>query len=78
MLKRGGTGLAKACALALPVFVLVEVNYPLLTPQSRLALFAALGLALCFLGDRGGEAEKRAPDPIADVAVPRPEIRPVF
>ena len=31
------------------VFTLVEVNYPLLAPQSRLALFALAGLALCFL-----------------------------
>ena len=30
-------------------FTLVEVNYPLLAPQSRLALFALVGLALCFL-----------------------------
>ena len=31
------------------VFTLVEVNYPLMAPQSRLALFAMLGLVLCFL-----------------------------
>ena len=30
-------------------FTLVEVNYPLLAPQSRLALFTLAGLALCFL-----------------------------
>ena len=30
-------------------FTLVEVNYPLLAPQSRLAFFALLGLVLCFL-----------------------------
>ena len=30
-------------------FTLVEVNYPLLAPQSRLAFFALVGLALCFL-----------------------------
>ena len=34
---------------ALCLFTLVEVNYPLLAPQSRLALFALAGLALCFL-----------------------------
>ena len=28
------------------IFTLVEVNYPLLAPQSRLAVFAMLGLAL--------------------------------
>ncbi len=42
-------GLARVCALALPPFVLVEVNYPLLRPQSELAVFAGLGLALGFL-----------------------------
>jgi TRAP transporter 4TM/12TM fusion protein len=30
------------------VFTLVEVNYPLLAPQSRLAIFSLLGLVLCF------------------------------
>ena len=30
-------------------FTLVEVNYPLLAPQSRLAFFALVGLAICFL-----------------------------
>ncbi|MHC4835652.1 MAG: TRAP transporter permease [Planctomycetota bacterium] len=39
--------LLNAVAVALSVFVLIEVNYPLLQPQSRLALFALLGL--CFL-----------------------------
>ena len=42
-------GLARFCALALPPFVLLQVNYPLLRPQSALALFAGLGLALAFL-----------------------------
>ena len=31
------------------LFTLVEVNYPLLSPQSQLAVFAGLGLVLCFL-----------------------------
>ena len=31
------------------VFTLIEVNYPILAPQSRLAFFAMLGLVLCFL-----------------------------
>ena len=35
-------------AVALCAFVLVEVNYPLLQPQSRLALFGLLGLLLLF------------------------------
>ena len=30
-------------------FTLVEVNYPLLAPQSRLAVFTLLGLVLCFV-----------------------------
>jgi TRAP transporter 4TM/12TM fusion protein len=30
-------------------FTLIEVNYPLLIPQSRLAIFALIGLVLCFL-----------------------------
>ncbi len=34
------------CSLALVAFVLVEVNYPNLRPQSQLAIFAALGIAL--------------------------------
>jgi len=38
----------------LPLFVLVEVNYPQLTPQARLAGFALLGFLLIFL---------RQPDP---------------
>jgi len=31
------------------LFTLVEVNYPRLSPQSQLAIFAGLGLVLCFL-----------------------------
>ncbi len=36
-------------AVILSVFILVEVNYPFLKPQSRLALFALLGLIVVFL-----------------------------
>ena len=36
-------------SVLLGLLVVVEVNYPILTPPSRLALFALLGLALCFL-----------------------------
>ncbi len=43
-------------ALALPLFVLVEVNRPTLTPQGGLSIFAALGLALVFLGRPEPEA----------------------
>ena len=35
--------------ILLCAFTLVEVNYPLLAPQSRLAFFTLVGLALCFL-----------------------------
>jgi TRAP transporter 4TM/12TM fusion protein len=35
--------------VVLCVFTLAEVNYPQLSPQSRLAIFALLGLVLCFL-----------------------------
>ena len=43
VLVSGGLG------VLLCVFTLVEVNYPLLAPQSRLAFFALVGLTLCFL-----------------------------
>ena len=36
-------------AALLCLFTLAEVNYPHLTPQSQLAIFAMLGLVLCFL-----------------------------
>ncbi len=36
-------------SVLLCAFTLLEVNYPLLAPQSRLAFFALVGLALCFL-----------------------------
>ncbi|MCH7675683.1 TRAP transporter fused permease subunit [candidate division KSB1 bacterium] len=36
-------------AVVLSAFVLLEVNYPLLTPQSQLAIFGMLGLVLVFL-----------------------------
>ncbi|MEE8367744.1 MAG: TRAP transporter fused permease subunit [Thermoanaerobaculia bacterium] len=45
----------RAIALLLPLFVLVEVNYPSLTPLSQLALFAMLGMSLALL-PREGEA----------------------
>ena len=34
--------------ILLCTFTLIEVNYPLLTPQSRLAVFTLFGLSLCF------------------------------
>jgi TRAP transporter 4TM/12TM fusion protein len=36
-------------AALLCLFTLAEVNYPRLAPQSQLAIFAALGLVLCYL-----------------------------
>ena len=45
----------RAISLTLPLFVLVEVNYPSLTPLSQLALFAMLGMSLALL-PRGDEA----------------------
>ena len=39
----------KLLAVMLCLFILGEVNYPLLSPQSRLAIFAMLGLTLVFL-----------------------------
>jgi TRAP transporter 4TM/12TM fusion protein len=43
------TFLTRALSVGLCVFTLVEVNYPRLTPMSQLAIFALLGLVLCFL-----------------------------
>ena len=39
----------RVTGVILCVGTLVEVNYPLLAPQSRLGLFALFGLVLCFL-----------------------------
>lgn len=36
-------------AAILSLFILAEVNYPLLTPQSQLAIFALIGLVLVYL-----------------------------
>ena len=41
--------LLRALGLALCGFTLLEVNYPRLTPQSQLAIFAMLGLVIGFL-----------------------------
>ncbi len=41
--------LTSVVGVFLCAFTLVEVNYPLLAPQSRLSLFALFGLVLCFL-----------------------------
>ena len=57
--------LTRFCALALPPFVLLEVNYPLLRPQSQLAIFAGLGLAMAFLSPtrRDGAPARGGPVP---------------
>jgi TRAP transporter 4TM/12TM fusion protein len=44
--------LAFGCALALPFFTLFEANYPRLTTQGQLAIFALLGIALAYLRER--------------------------
>ncbi|MCA9268243.1 MAG: TRAP transporter large permease subunit, partial [Planctomycetales bacterium] len=41
--------LSPALCVLLCVFVLLEVNYPRMGPQGELAIFAMIGLALCFL-----------------------------
>jgi TRAP transporter 4TM/12TM fusion protein len=41
--------LLSVLAVAYCAFTLAEVNYPRLSPQSQLAIFAMLGLVLCFL-----------------------------
>jgi TRAP transporter 4TM/12TM fusion protein len=45
--------LITAVSVALSVFVLSEINYPFLTPQSQLAVFGGLGLTLIFLKSDG-------------------------
>ncbi len=55
--------LARTACLALPVFVLAEVNYPVLAPQSQLAIFAMLGLVICFLAPHSRETPDAADAP---------------
>jgi TRAP transporter 4TM/12TM fusion protein len=43
------TALLSVLAVVYCAFTLAEVNYPRLTPQSQLAIFAMIGLVLCFL-----------------------------
>ncbi len=49
MLQRIRQILFRTCAALLSVFILAEVNYPQLSPQAQLAIFAMLGLVLVFL-----------------------------
>lgn len=48
-LERGIRLAQQVLSVALCLFTLVEVNYPQLQPMSQLAIFAGLGLVLCFL-----------------------------
>lgn len=49
MIDRLRSRLVELLSVALGLFCLAEVNYPRLDPTSQLAIFAALGLVLCFL-----------------------------
>lgn len=49
LLQKTRRGLSFAIAVALSLFVLVEVNFSLLTPLKELSLFVTAGLVLCFL-----------------------------
>ncbi len=49
MLDRPIRLLQQILSVGLCLFTLAEVNYPQLQPQSQLAIFAGLGLMLCFL-----------------------------
>ncbi|HCE03713.1 MAG TPA: hypothetical protein DEQ98_10785, partial [Acidobacteria bacterium] len=40
---------SRVLAVALCAFTLAQVNYPVLAPQPQLAVFALLGLVICFL-----------------------------
>lgn len=48
-LQRFKSSTFKVLAIVLSLFILAEVNYPRLAPQSQLAIFAMLGLILIFL-----------------------------
>jgi TRAP transporter 4TM/12TM fusion protein len=49
MLNRFSSECARAVGVLLCLFTLVEVNYAQLSPHSQLAIFAMLGIVLCFL-----------------------------
>ncbi|MCA9117065.1 MAG: TRAP transporter fused permease subunit [Planctomycetaceae bacterium] len=49
MIERIRRSLIAALAVSISVFTVYEVNYGLLPPLSQLAIFAMLGLVLCFL-----------------------------
>ncbi|MEX0687846.1 MAG: TRAP transporter fused permease subunit [Pirellulales bacterium] len=54
----GRSLLVAALATALTLYVLVEVNMPLLPPLAELAVFGGLGLVLCFLGTAGAAGKQ--------------------
>lgn len=60
MLDRLRGWIVLGCSVLICLFTLVEANYPSLTPQSQLAIFAMLGIVICFL--------KGAPSPDAGPA----------
>ncbi|MDA0207190.1 MAG: TRAP transporter fused permease subunit [Acidobacteria bacterium] len=43
------TRLSQVLSVAICLFTIAEVNYPFLTPQADLGIFALLGITLCFL-----------------------------
>ncbi len=49
ILQRIGQIIFRTLTAILSLFILIEVNYPRLSPQSQLAIFAMLGLILVFL-----------------------------
>jgi TRAP transporter 4TM/12TM fusion protein len=59
-----------ALSLALCLFTVSEVNYPRLSPQSQLAIFALFGLVLCFLRVPASASLRRSrPARAVDVAL---------
>ncbi len=65
----GGSGrraVVVLLATLLTLFVLVEVNIPLLPPLAELAVFGGLGLVLCFLGAGGPARPASGWRPAAD------------
>ncbi len=60
--------LARVAALVLPVFVLWQVNYPTLRPETQLATFAGLGVLLVFAGGRRASALASTRDLLLAVA----------
>ena len=59
MSNRARETVMRVLAILLSVFTLVEANYPRLSPQSQLAIFAMLGDRLGFPGVADGPAVER-------------------